>query len=126
MMTRSLLLSVLAGIAFFGRIAAAQTSVSITPQDPASVEKGIREASGAGQKKVVIPAGAYRLPESPQNAYLEFADLADTEIDGRGVTLLRTDPTKRGLNFRPLNRGTQILFTRFFPRIGNTRGKRHE
>ena len=79
--------------------AAPQPPVRIAPGDPASLQKGIEAAWKAGLKRIVVPAGIYR-PASPGGRfYLAFADLADFEIDARGATLLRADPTKGGIEF---------------------------
>ncbi len=74
-------------------------SIRITAENPSSIQEGIEAAGRAGMKRVVIPAGTYRLPKPNGGAYLSFRNLADLEIDARGVTLLRTDPTKGGINF---------------------------
>jgi len=85
-------------LAALGRTSAAET-IRISPDDPASVERGIAAAMKAGEKKVVIPAGTYRLPQPAGRYYLRFAEVSDFEIDARGVTFLRADPTKGGIEF---------------------------
>jgi hypothetical protein len=74
-------------------------AVRISPEDPASVQVGIDAAYKAGAKKVVIPAGTYRLPQPTGRYYLRLAEVSDFEIDATGVTFLRTDPTKGGIEF---------------------------
>ncbi|MEX0986620.1 MAG: hypothetical protein WD052_04010 [Bacteroidales bacterium] len=69
-------------------------SFQISPQNPESFQSGIIQAYEAGKKQVVIPSGVYRLPEPDRGPYMIFNDMVDFEIDARGVTLLRTDPTR--------------------------------
>lgn len=68
--------------------------IQISPQNPETIQSGIMEAYESGLKQVVIPAGIYRLPVPDRGPYLIFDDMVDFEIDARGVTLLRTDPTR--------------------------------
>ncbi|MGC9259052.1 MAG: hypothetical protein ACP5I8_03100 [Phycisphaerae bacterium] len=53
----------------------------------------------SGRGEIVIPPGVYKLPESRGGFYLAFDHLKNFRIVGRGVTLLRTDPTKGGIQF---------------------------
>lgn len=77
--------------------AAAET---ITPEDPASLKRGILAAVKAGQQKVVVPAGVYRLTaEEKERFHLKFADLSNLEIDATGATFLLLNPNKGGIEF---------------------------
>jgi hypothetical protein len=78
---------------------AAPIATQISPANPGSLQEGIESAFRAGQKKVVVPPGTYRLAHSGNRACLIFSELSDFEIDARGVTLLRTDPTRGGIEF---------------------------
>lgn len=72
----------------------------ISPEDPLSVQREIDAAFKAGLKKVVIPAGTYRLPR-PESLpwHLRFIGLKDFEIDATGVTLIFTGRDKRSIMF---------------------------
>jgi len=70
---------------------------AISPDDPLSLQSGIVAACKAGEKKVVIPPGVYRI-DTPHFA-LSFEEFHDFEIDATGVTLLRLDPTGGGVEF---------------------------
>lgn len=91
-MKQKMYLLILLSISIIGTVRAADSVIKITPQDPASFQKGIEEAYKSGLKKVVIPAGIYRLPKQERGSYVTFNNMSDFEIDARGVTLLRSDP----------------------------------
>ncbi|HPD15429.1 MAG TPA: right-handed parallel beta-helix repeat-containing protein [Planctomycetota bacterium] len=74
-------------------------AVRTGPDDPASLQRGIEAAARAGLKSVRVPEGTYRPPTPDRGPYLRFEGLADLEIDARGVTLARTDPTRGGIEF---------------------------
>lgn len=86
--------------------AAAMNEGAIIVRDSAALQKEITDAYQAGRKKFVIPAGTYRLQDSAKGAYLTFADLKDFEIDATGVSFLRTDPLRGGVEFRHCQRVT--------------------
>jgi len=77
-----------------GKVQATNQVSYIPTKSPISFQKVIDDAYKSGLKKVVIPAGVYRLPEPSRGSYLSFKDMSDFEIDLQGVTLLRTDPTR--------------------------------
>ncbi|MBL8993033.1 MAG: right-handed parallel beta-helix repeat-containing protein [Spirochaetia bacterium] len=73
---------------------------AISPDDPLSVQREIDAAFKAGLKKIVIPAGVYRLPR-PESLpwHLRFFGLKDLEIDATGVTFIFTGRDKRSVMF---------------------------
>ncbi|RYX83909.1 hypothetical protein EON83_12270 [bacterium] len=75
-------------------------TIAISPDHPEQLRDGILAAFKAGQKKVVVPAGFYKIPSSNTGANLEFADLKDFEIDATGATFLMQDNSKGGVYFR--------------------------
>ena len=64
----------------------------ITPGDPASLQRGIDAAVQAGDGKLVVPPGVYRV-----DGTIRLKVVKDLEIDATGVTLLRVDNDKRGI-----------------------------
>ena len=66
----------------------------ITPGDPPSLRRGIDAAYQAGDKRLVIPPGVYRV-----DGTIELKNVKDFEIDAAGVTLVRADNNKRGVVF---------------------------
>ena len=75
------------------------TPLAISPQHPELLQQTILDAYKAGQKKIVIPAGIYRIPASDQGANLEWKDLKNFEIDASGATFLMEDNGKTGVYF---------------------------
>ncbi len=93
-MKRKLIFLLLIWIVLTGTAQDIFQPLQISPENPESLQPGIMEAYEAGLKKVVVPSGVYRLPEPESGPYMIFNRMADFEIDARGVTLLRTDPTR--------------------------------
>ena len=77
--------------------ATSSSSEQISSDDPASLQRGIDAAFKSGLKKIVIPPGIYRV--KPDHLYLRFENMNDFEIDATGVTLLRSDSTRSGIQF---------------------------
>ena len=73
---------------FTARFAAA----NVSPDDPASLQRGIDAAVKAGEKKLVVPPSVYRV-----DGTIRLEEVKDFEIDASGVTLLRVDNDKRGI-----------------------------
>lgn len=69
------------------------------PNNPAALMPAIMKAYRSGRGEFVIPPGVYKLPEPHGGFYLSFDRLKYFRIIGNGVTLLRTDPTKGGIQF---------------------------
>jgi hypothetical protein len=64
------------------------------------VQQSILDAYRAKRGSFTIPAGTYHLAPPPLGgAHLSFRDLADFEIDARGVHLIFTDVTRGGIQF---------------------------
>lgn len=83
----------------FGQVRASTppAAANIQPDDPASLQTGIEAVYKAGQKKVVVPPGIYSL--GARGYALRFSQMHDFEIDATGVTLLRTEQTRGGIEF---------------------------
>ena len=81
-----------------GQIAVAATA-ALSPGNPAALMPAIMRAYKAGKGEIVIPPGVYKLPEPRGGFYMSFNHLKNFRIIGNGVTLLRTDPTKGGIQF---------------------------
>lgn len=78
--------------------------VVITPDDPASVQKGIQAAIRAGKNEVTIPPGIYKLPPLPTGGgpdawHLFFENAKNLEIKATGVTFIFTDRFRSGMTF---------------------------
>ena len=73
--------------------------MTVSVEHPELLQQTITDAAKAGQKKIVIPAGVYRIPSSNQGSNLEFRDLKNFEIDATGATLLMEDNSKTGVYF---------------------------
>lgn len=73
---------------------------AISPDDPLSLQREIDAAFKAGQKKIVIPSGVYRLPR-PETLpwHLRFFALKDFEIEATRVTFIFTGRDKRSIMF---------------------------
>ncbi len=81
--------------------ATASEAAAITPQDPASVQRGIIAAYKAGQRQVVIPPGVYPVSLLEEGGvHLKFEGLHDFSIEAYGVTLVMADATKCSVLFR--------------------------
>ena len=70
--------------------------VVITPDDPASVQRGIQTAIRTGQNEVTIPPGIYKLPPLPTGGgpdawHLVIENARNLEIKATGVTFVFTD-----------------------------------
>ena len=81
-------------VAATAAFAAAAAPPAISPDDPASLQRGIDAAYKAGEKKLVVPPGVYRF-----DGTIELKEFKSFEIDATGVTLLRVDNGKRGVVF---------------------------
>ncbi len=80
-------------------LAQGKPPMTISTQHPELLQQRIMDAYKAGQKKIVIPAGVYRISESKQGSNLEFRDLKNFEIDATGATFLMEDNSKTGVYF---------------------------
>jgi len=70
------------------------------PADEGTLRRLVRKAVDSHARRVRIPPGAYRLkPPASAGAHLQFEDVDGLEIDGRGATLVMTDPTRAGVYF---------------------------
>jgi hypothetical protein len=87
-------------LAFLLSSALAAGATRITPLHPETVEQAIVEAHRAGEHRVVIPPGTYRLSPHGRPVHLEFQDISDLTIDAVGVQFLFTDQTSGGIAFR--------------------------
>jgi len=72
----------------------------ITPLHPDTVQQAILEAYRAGQHRIFIPPGTYRLSPHGRFAHLELQGISDLAIEAAGVQLVFTDQTRRGIDFR--------------------------
>jgi len=89
---------ILLGIVLSASCGVVSAQIAITPNDPTSVQRGIEAAYKAGEKKVVVPAGVYRIsPVAGSNWHLRFSDLKDFEIDATGATFVFLAGDKRGI-----------------------------
>ena len=73
--------------------------ISASLEHPELLQQTIMDAYKAGQKKIVIAAGVYQIPDSNQGSNLEFKDLQNFEIDATGATFLMEDNSKTGVYF---------------------------
>ena len=73
--------------------------MSISTDHPELLQQKILDAYKAGQQKIAIPPGVYRIPASNQGSNLEFKDLKNFEIDASGATFLMEDNSKTGVYF---------------------------
>lgn len=78
----------------------ATAGITLGPGHPGLLMPAIMQAYESGTGRIVIPRGEYKLPEPSGGFYLSFDDMRNFQIIGKGVTLLRTDPTKGGILFR--------------------------
>jgi hypothetical protein len=74
-------------------------NLRISPDDPASVARGLDSAIKSGRSRVVIPPGTYRLPSVGRRYYLTVEGARDLDILATGVTLLLEDPSRGGFEF---------------------------
>ncbi len=65
-----------------------------------SVQNLIDQAVHDGKKRVVIPAGTYRIAPPAEGPHLRFENLSDFEIDASGATFVFTGLTRGGIEFR--------------------------
>jgi hypothetical protein len=77
----------------------AVAAIQITPRNPETVEQAILEAKRAGEHRIVIPPGTYRLSSHGRTAHLEFHHLSDIVIEAEGVEFVFTDQTRGGILF---------------------------
>ncbi len=97
---RELFIGVLLAFAGAGSVRAApSTAVILSPGHPGELMPAILRAYHSGMGQIMIPPGIYKLPEPHGAFYLSFDNLRNFRIRGKGVTLLRTDPTKGGIQF---------------------------
>lgn len=84
-------------------ISAGTTAVApsrlLGPDNPGELMPAIMHAYHSGAGQIIIPPGVYKLPEPTGGFYLAFAHLKNFRIIGKAVMLLRSDPTKGGINF---------------------------
>jgi len=81
------------------------TEVVITPDDPASVQKGIQAAIRSGQHQLTIPPGIYKLPPLPTGGgpdawHLVIENAKNLEIKATGVTFVFTDRFRAAMTFQ--------------------------
>ena len=75
-------------------------SYIITPDDPTSVQRGIDAAARAGEKKVIVPPGIYRLPRIEGSPWhLLFKDLKDLKIVATGAIFVFEGRDRRSIHF---------------------------
>ncbi len=74
-------------------------AVALSLGNPEALMPAIMRAYHSGRGEIVIPPGVYKLPEPGGGFYLSFDNMKNFRIIGKGVTLLRTDPTKGGIQF---------------------------
>ena len=91
--------SIIIGAATISAGSAAAQSGRLRPANPAALMPAIMHAYHSGTGQIVIPPGVYKLPEPTGGFYLAFDHLKNFRIIGKAVTLLRSDPTKGGINF---------------------------
>ena len=65
----------------------------ISPDDPASLQRGVDAAAESGAARLEIPPGVYKLSET-----LRFNRIENLEVIATGVTLLRTNNESRGID----------------------------
>jgi hypothetical protein len=88
-------------VSTLGSAATAVCPRPVTGGTPAgAIHQSILDAYRAKRGSVVIPAGSYRIAPDPSAAsHLTFHDMADFEINARGVELICTDVTRGGIEF---------------------------
>lgn len=89
----------------------------ISPDNPASLQRGIDSAYRSGIKKIVIPRGTYKVNET-----IRIEKFSDFEIEAYGVTLLRTQPETPGVQFRDCSNVTLKGITITCEKIPLTQG----
>ena len=87
-------------LAFLIFPALALGATRITPLHPETVQQAILEAHRAGEHRIVIPPGTYRLSPHGRAAHLQFQGISDLAIQAVGVQFVFTDQTRRGIDFR--------------------------
>ncbi len=85
--------------------------VALDSSHPEALMSAIMHAYRSGSGQIVIPHGVYKLPEPRGGFYLSFKEMKNFRIVGKGVTLLRTDPTKGGILFDHCSNVTLEGFT---------------
>ncbi len=91
--------AILTLVAVSGSRGAIAAIAALSPRNPSALMPAIMQAYHADWGEVVIPPGVYKLPEPRGGFYLSFDHMKSFRIIGKGVTLLRTDPTKGGIEF---------------------------
>ena len=79
--------------------AQADAPMTISTEHPELLQQTIMDAYQAGQPKIVIAPGVYRIAANNQGANLEFRDLQNFEIDATGATFSMEDNSKTGVYF---------------------------
>jgi hypothetical protein len=82
------------GIAFGTGIA-----LNAQTQPAGGLQEFITESYRAGQRRIVVPRGTYRISPPRQGSHLQFYGLTDLVIDAHGVYLVFTDQTRGGIEF---------------------------
>ena len=72
---------------------------TISPAHPELVQQEILAAYAAGEKSVVVPAGAYLIPPQTNGLHLDLENLKNFEIDATGATFIFQDVTAGGILF---------------------------
>jgi hypothetical protein len=79
---------------------AATGQIQISPAHPEAIQQAVDAAARAGQRRISIPAGTYRIHPPATGPHLRFEGLADFTIDATGVDLIFTDQTRGGIEFQ--------------------------
>ncbi len=96
---RNLFSGTLLAIAIAGGGQRAVAAAALSPANPSALMPSILQAYHADRGEIVIPPGVYKLPEPRGGFYWSFNNMRNFRIIAKGVTLLRTDPTKGGIHF---------------------------
>jgi uncharacterized protein (TIGR03437 family) len=84
---------------FFLLTVNASAAVTISPDHPELLQRGILDAYAAGQRTVVVPAGVYQIPSQTNGIHLDLENLSNFEIDATGATFLFQDVLATGVLF---------------------------
>lgn len=77
-----------------GRALADAGAVTISAKEPERIGDFITAAARAGARRVVVPAGVYRVAAEGREAGVVLTGLKNCELDFSGVTIVATDLTK--------------------------------
>jgi hypothetical protein len=109
-----LLAFALASLAMCPTASMGNPRAGIGPEEAISIQKLVDNAYHAHKNYARIPPGVYKIIPPAQGPHLQFHDLSHFAIDARNVTLLLTDRTRGGIQFRNCNdvsfRGATIQY----------------